>query len=98
MNKADDNWHYESDGNGPPRQRRDQYVVESDGSGRVCTVHGPDAFKRAHLISATPKLLKAAEEALRCICEYDNWPAVGRAAAVELLQNAIKKARSEGGG
>lgn len=87
-------WHYESDGTGTQRARADQYVVDNAGFERVCTVHGDTgvAYRRARMIAATPQLLRAAKEAVRCITEYDNWPPVGRAQCVKLLIEAIEKA------
>lgn len=82
-------WHYESDGNGSPTQRSDQYVVSQDGSGRIATFEWPDAPRNAKLASAAPELYAAAVEALKVIAP--DTPARKRVS--EMLAAAMVKAR-----
>ena len=55
-------WYHESDGEGRPRQRRDQYIVAIGGLGRVATCHWIEdghPTDNARLIAAAPELLAA---------------------------------------
>ncbi len=54
-------WKYESDGDGIPRKRRDQYVVSFDGLRRIATFewYGEDACKNARLTAKAPELFRS---------------------------------------
>lgn len=62
-----EDWRWESDGDGKPAKRRDQYIVADGELERIATFEGPDAAKNARAASCTPLLiatLKIAERAL----------------------------------
>jgi hypothetical protein len=63
-----EDWGFESDGDGQPRHRKDQYIVGSDGLERIADFHGPDAHKNARAASCVPRMiaaLRGAEGALK---------------------------------
>ena len=62
-----EDWRWESDGDGKPAKRRDQYIVADGELERIATFEGPDAAKNARAASCTPLLiatLKVAERGL----------------------------------
>ncbi len=67
-----EDWRWESDGDGKPAKRRDQYIVADGELERIATFEGPDAAKNARAASCTPLLiaaLKGAEEALEVVAK-----------------------------
>ena len=96
-------WYYESDGDGSPRLRRDQYVVAPDGLGRVCTCEGENAYGDAHLIAGAPELLDALRALQGWVTDLmgpegtaipDNHPILTARAAIAKATGA--KPRAEG--
>ena len=94
-------WYHESDGEGRPRQRRDQYIVAIGGLGRVATCHWIEdghPTDNARLIAAAPELLAALEGFAEQATKLQGFPHLydPYVGAVLKAKEAIAKAR-EGG-
>lgn len=66
---AKEAWQFESDGDGPARTRRDQYILGPDGLFRIADFYGPDAHKNARAASCVPRMIAALREAERELSE-----------------------------
>ncbi len=89
-----EDWRWESDGDGKPAKRRDQYIVADGEAERIATFEGPDAAKNARAASCTPLMiatLKVAERALStCIEEVESGEAHD---ALRQIAAALKETR-----
>jgi hypothetical protein len=94
----DEDWIFESDGDGPAPSRRDQYVLGPDGLKRIADFHGPHAHKNARAASCVPRMiaaLRAAEGALENSGGQDGGPAVESAlTAVSAALKAVRYRKS----
>ncbi len=72
-----DDWRWESDGEGKPAERRDQYITAEDGLVRIATFEGPDAAKNARAASCTPLMIAALKTAEAAMLEVSACLAAG---------------------
>ena len=94
----ENDWQFESDGDGPARNRRDQYILGPDGLDRIADFHGPDAHKNARAASCVPRMiaaLRAAEGPLKICLDGEGSEEVESAlAAVSAALKAVRYRKS----
>lgn len=91
---ADDEWLFESDGDGPAHKRPDQYILGPDGLERLADFHGRHAHKNARAASCTPRMIAALRAAEKALSGLVGSPDSGEALdALEGVRAALKAVR-----
>ncbi len=92
-----EDWRWESDGDGKPAERRDQYIVADGELERIATFEGPDAAKNARAASCTPLMIAALKNADVAMTETDATRAPGTdpvfAKEIAEVRRALKETR-----